>query len=88
MREFYEQWMIAFTNRPSLMGDLDCNGKVEYRPLPMGELASNATTANRALATNDLYIVENVDTIIDLGLLDFHIDGFNESCCSANEFFG
>ena len=77
MREFYEQWVVVFINRPLSMGDLDKSSSNANRPLIMDDLPEIRNSAN-----DELQIIPNSENNIDLNLLSKHITSFN-----SPEFF-
>ena len=87
MREFYEQWMEAFSNRPLSMGDLSEPGNFSNRPLIMGDLSGRGKNENRQSATDETRISVKAENALDLGLLSRHIIGFTADGFSTDTFF-
>jgi len=74
MRIFYEEWMDVFSNHSLTMNDLEHD---KIRSLPM-----NDSSKSRQSANDEMKIIPNFETDIDLSLLSKHISSFD-----SPEFF-
>ena len=72
MREFYEQWVVVFSNRP----------------LPMGDLPLAQNLENKQRQSSIMLTVSTInDVAIDLSLLSSHLNEFVMAGFSSDEFF-
>ena len=76
MREFNEQWISVFANRPLPMGDLLRTPNIENRSLTMNDLAHTSE-----------WEIDPANNILDLSLLSKHLSGFAHTGFSAIDFF-
>jgi hypothetical protein len=93
MRLFFEEWSYVFANRSSVMNDLTDSSTFINRSVTMNDFAPDSIVINRPSSTGDLtgfrqsakdemQIISNFETDIDLGLLSKHISSFD-----SPEFF-
>jgi len=74
MREFYEQWVMIFINRPLSMGDLALAPITAHRSLPMNDVKTEDSPHRH-------------ETLLDLHLLSKHIIYCETPDFSADDFF-